>query len=801
MKRIFSVVCLALLFSCTRESPERRIRVEGMLEPVELVRDRWGINHIYAQNQHDLFMAQGYAAARDRLFQFEIWRRQATGTLAEILGERELKRDIGARLFMFRGDMDREMAHYHSDGKEVISAFTAGVNAYIDEIMKTPDQLPLEFKILGIVPGKWTPEVVVSRHQGLLLNVEKELQIGRSVARLGEDMVRDLEWFHPGDPDLEIDPAINPEILFEDLLELYRVYRSPVRFEPSDILPEFRGKAIMASFKETRGDRDYGDHTGTGSNNWVISGQLTKDGNPCMANDPHRLITVPSLRYMVHLAAPGWNVIGGGEPEIPGISIGHNEYGAWGLTLFRTDCEDMYVYELNPENSDQYKYKGKWEDMTIIHETILVKDAEPVKIELRYTRHGPVCYMDQDNSTAVAVRCGWLEIGGSPYLASLRIDQARNWEEFRSACNYFHIPGENMVWADKQGNIGWQAVGIAPLRRNFSGLVPVPGDGRYEWDGYLPIIEKPAVRNPEKGFFATANQNITPPGYPHMDAIAYLWYDSYRGRRINEVLGAGGKLTMEDMKELQTDYLSIPARILVPILLDISFQESTLEREAFERFRAWNYCLDTGSVAAGIYVAWEDMLRHEALEHFVPEEGRDLITGIHLEKIIGWMVHPDTRFENNAVRERDKFMISAFRGAVQSLQERLGRNMDLWQYGQEKYKHAYIEHPLGALVDSTIRSKMDMGPMPRGGNSYTVGATGDDYRQAKGASFRMIVSTGDWDKAIGINTPGQSGDPDSPFYRNLFGPWARDDYFPIYFSREMIDNTLFEKQFLIPADS
>ena len=210
-----------------------------------------------------------------------------------------------------------------------------------------------------------------------------------------------------------------------------------------------------------------------------------------MANDPHRRIAVPSLRYMAHLVAPGWNVIGGGEPEIPGISIGHNEYGAWGLTVFRTDGEDLYVYDLNPENLNQYKYQDDWEDMSLIEETIKVKNHPEETVVLRYTRHGPVTYIDSTNFKAYAVRCAWLEPGGSPYLASLRMDQAKNWEEFRAACNYSHIPGENMIWADKKGNIGWQAVGIAPIRRNWSGLVPVPGDGRYEWDGYLPITDKP----------------------------------------------------------------------------------------------------------------------------------------------------------------------------------------------------------------------------------------------------------------------------------------------------------------------
>ena len=267
-----------------------------------------------------------------------------------------------------------------------------------------------------------------------------------------------------------------------------------------------------------------------------------------MANDPHRKITIPSLRYMVHLSAPGWNVIGGGEPEIPGISVGHNNFGTWGLTVYRTDGEDLYVYDINPENYRQYLHNNEWIDMHSIAETIKVKNQADVEVQLNYSLHGPITLIDTTTLKAYAVKCAWLEPGGAPYLASLRMDQAKSWEEFREACNYSHIPGENMIWADKEGNIGWQAVGIAPIRNNFSGLVPVPGDGTYEWEGYLPIIEKPNTLNPKKGFIATANQNVTPESYTHWNAIGYTWSDPFRGNRINEIISPNDSLTLEDLK-------------------------------------------------------------------------------------------------------------------------------------------------------------------------------------------------------------------------------------------------------------
>ncbi len=471
------------------------VSIDGLDQPVEILKDKWGISHIYAETEHDLFFAQGYSAARDRLFQFEIWRAQATGTTAALFGPREIDRDHGTRLFKFRGPMADEMNHYHPRGVDIITAFVHGVNAYIDEALEDPDSLPLPFKLLGIQPQHWTEEVVISRHQGLLGNIGQELNIGRAVCTIGEDAVRELQYFHPRDPILTLDPMIDCDSLLEnDILHLYTSYRRSMRFEAGDIV-EVAARNSAESYEQIAAtvlaediSLQKHDLDDIGSNNWVVSGDLTQDGWPMMINDPHRAQSVPSLRYWAHLVGPGWNVIGGGEPEIPGISIGHNEQGSWGLTVFGTDGEDLMVYQTNPAHPNQYRYQGRWEDMQIIEEVIEVKGAPSVTVELKYTRHGPVSFEDLDKNLAYAVRPAWMEIGGAPYLASLRMDQAKTWEEFRDATNYSNIPGENMIWADRDGNIGWQAVGIAPLRRNFSGLVPVPGDGRYEWDGYLEII-------------------------------------------------------------------------------------------------------------------------------------------------------------------------------------------------------------------------------------------------------------------------------------------------------------------------
>lgn len=802
MRTSFLGLLLLILWQITHAQPRTYVQ-PAVQDSVEIIVDKWGVPHIFAQNEADLFFAQGYYAASDRLFQFEVWRRQATGTVAELLGPRELKRDIGTRLFQFRGDIEREMNHYHPHGATIIGAFVDGVNAYIKEALADPESLPIEFKLLGTEPGYWVPEVVVSRHQGLLGNIGEELRTGRLVALLGPERAAELNWFHPADPDLHLDHKIDPELLSEDIMELYNAYRRPIEFRPEDLIAGVRNPNEKEYYNLALNDQldweaaQRNAHNDIGSNNWIIDGRHTMSGYPMMANDPHRRLAAPSLRYMAHLHAPGWNVIGGGEPEIPGISIGHNEYGAWGLTVFETDAEDLYVYKTNPDNPNEYWYDGAWEAMRIIRDTIPVKGQEPEIVELKYTRHGPVVYENEDRQAACAVRCGWLEIGGSPYLASLRMDQARNFEEFREACNYSHIPGENMIWADREGNIGWQSVGIAPIRRNFSGLVPVPGDGSYEWEGYLPIIAKPHIYNPEDGIFSTANQNVTPNDYPYMDALAFSWSDPYRGARVEEFLSSGRKHSLMDMMRLQTDYLSIPARTLTPLLEPLEASDERLEKVR-KKLIDWDHRLTQKSVAAAIYNAWERELRSQMENRMAPAEAHRYYSP-QMKKVIDWLLLPGDQFGEDPVAGRNTFLLATLADAVEKLEVKLGQDMTQWQYGQEDYKRVLIKHPLSNAVKPELREKLNVGPAPRGGNSYTVNNTSGNDNQTHGATFRIIVDTGDWDRTLSTNSPGQAGNPDDPHYRNLFDIWVNDQYFPLFYSREKIERVREELIVLEPG--
>lgn len=778
---VYSVI-FSSVFKCMGQASREVVSIPGLSQPVEIIKDIWGISHIYAQNQSDLFFGQGFNVARDRLFQLEMWRLQASGTMAQILGQKALRNDIGVRLFKFRGDIKQEMNHYHPDGEQIITSFVKGINAYIDLTREHSELLPLEFKLLGIKPQPWTPEIVVSRHNGLYRNVTKELSLAKRVQRQGADQVERTSNFHPGDPQLELAQGLDVLLIQNNVLDLYRNRSRSPRFGPEDIvLEDHRNKESVRLLNEHLMEDKIIEQ---GSNNWAVSGEKTFSRYPILANDPHRSQQIPSLRYFAHLTAPGWNVVGGGEPALPGLSVGHNEYGAWGLTIFSIDQEDLYVYETNPENQNQYKYRDNWESMKIIKESITVKGQEEVvTVELKYTRHGPVVFEDVENNKAYAVRAGWLEIGAAPYLASLRMDQAKTWEEFREACSYSLTPSENMIWADKKGNIGWQAVGIAPIRKNWYGLMPVPGDGRYEWQGYLPIKELPHIANPAEGYIATANEDNIPHGYPYR--LGYSWAESFRVNRIKEVLETGKKFTMADMMRLQQDELSIPARNLVPLLKPLK-PDRIWDRMAQEKLLEWNNVMDKNSVAATIYSYWKSRLRANIKELTKSGAYGDVLPRPSLSDVIQLLHAPDSRFGADPITARNTLLLSSLTEAVDKAMKDLGPDMNQWQYGQEKVHYIQLRHMLSRAVNIDLRSKLDLGPLPRGGSGATVNYTGGG-NQTSGASFRIIADVGNWDNSVGTNSPGQSGDPDSSHYADLLEMWADGGYFPLLYSRPRIE--------------
>lgn len=849
-----------LSFQTQKSIVEEKIVLSGIKEPVEIIRDRWGIPHIFALNENDLFFAQGFMAAADRLFQLELWRRQATGTLSAAFGRRFLQIDIGHRLLRFRGDLERELNFYHPRGKEIILSFVHGINAYINYIKEKPALLPDEFRWLGLEPGLWTPEIVISRHNGLYRNATDEIALAQAVYLLGPKKVEELLPFKPKKPDLSKEIHIDLAKINNQILGLYRASRSEINFLPSDIVdseirketadrlsqfqtpsfasifcsPELKKFSLFPtspflitcedkkenllfypfthlhsafnlpvrfSFKVASGyfnPSGSSDFDPGGSNNWVLSGSKTISGKPYLANDPHRALELPSLRTWVHLVAPGWNVIGGGEPALPGVSIGHNESGAWGLTIFATDQEDIYVYQLNPENHLEYFYAGQWEKLKILREKIEIKGESPVEVELKFTRHGPVLYEDEKNHLLYALRAAWLELGAAPYLASLRLDQARSWQEFREACRYFRTPSENLIWADRAGNIGWQAVGLAPLRKNFCGLLPVPGDGRFEWAGFIDPFDLPHKFNPAEGFIATANECNLPPDFPYTPG--FLWAEPFRAQRIREVLSSKDKFELKDMASLQQDVLSLPARALLALLKSLHPEKENLKM-ARSWLLAWDCRLKPESTEAALYAAWQQALMDEVWQRLLPESARRFFPRRSLELTLNFLLKPPKEyFGPEPEKVRDEIIFSSLERAMVELRNRFGGGPETWVYGHEKFHHVLLTHPLSQAVKSQWRFRLDLGPLPRGGDANTVCATSGFYRQTSGATFRFVADLDNWDNSLGTNCPGQSGDYRSPHYADLFLDWAEGKYFPIFYTRAKIMEVAEKIIRLLPED-
>lgn len=749
------------------------LRVAGLQKPVEVLRDRWGVAHIYAQNQHDLFFAQGFVAAQDRLFQMELWKRAGQGRLAELLGPSALQRDINARRLRYRGDMKKEFESYAPDTQAILTAFADGINAYIAETNRAGGPgLPVEFQLAGFAPDAWHPEDCLNRMAAFSMtgNAVSELEHAQAVAMFGAAHATELFDF---DPAVALDPAADMD--FKGL--------SP------DLLRNLVGSDQRIQFPYRQIE---------GSNNWTISGALTESGKPLLANDPHRVIGEPSLRYMVHLVAPGWDVIGAGEPGLPGVALGHNQHIAWGFTIFGLDQQDLYVEELNPADATQYKTQHGWERMETRHETFKVKGAQASEVDLHFTVHGPVLW--QDGKRALALHWVGAEPGTAGYLGSLAIDRAENWSQFEAAIPRWKVPSENLVYADREGNIGEHSAGLAP-ERSWTGLLPVPGAGKYEWKGFVPANELPHFFNPAEGFVATANHRMIPEHYPHN--VGFEWASAYRIQRIRSVLEKAKqdhhKLTLADMQGLQTDVTSLPAAEF-----QILLGTTALKNDASLRsFLAWNTQLTRESTDAALFEVWLEQIRKQLASNLGGRPESRMVMAAHLkdlppDSLFKILKNPSSDyFGAKAVEGRDQLLSAALHAAREELSRLLGPDESKWSWGQlhvVRFRHPVDQYP-GA------REVVDLGPVARPGDEYTVNATGNfggSWEQVSGASYREILDPSDWDRSLAVNTPGQSGQPGSPHYADLLPLWDRGEYFPLVYSRKAVEAAASDRLTLKP---
>jgi penicillin amidase len=795
--------------------PGETLKLPGLAAPAQILVDTWGVPHIYARSEDDVFFVQGFNTARDRLFQIDLWRRRGLGRLAAVLGENFVEQDRAARLFLYRGDMAREWQAYGRNAERIATRFVAGINAYIELARADPTRLPFEFGYFGYQPEKWQPEDVVRiRSHGLTRNLLSEVQRAALACR-GE--LKADGWRVALSPPWEtkmpegLDPCLPPEVLRTFALGTQGVLVSGASGRRSSADAIEPAPLRLARAGDQAG-AEPGTPAGTaapapapapleGSNAWVVAPARSATGRPILASDPHRLHSAPSLRYIVHLNAPGLNAIGSGEPALPGISIGHNGSIAFGLTIFAIDQEDLYVYETHPSSTREYRYQGRWDRMRAVSETIEVRGQRPQTVELLFTRHGPVLHVDRASNRAFALRSGWFEPGMAPYFGGIDYMHAKNFSEFKRAMANWGAPAENQVYADTAGNIGWVSGGLAPKRPNWDGLWPVPGDGRYEWAGFWTGDELPSVLNPAEGWFATANEQNLPAAFPYRDRkLGFEWPPRGRHQRIAEVLAATPKMSIEDSMRLQNDVQSLPARRLQALLRSLKPGEARA-RSAAALLVDWNGQVAADSPAAALFqVWWTRHLQASLRDAVLPRSAAALLGGIDEERLLATLEAAPAQWPRDASASRNEVLERSLAAAWDDMLKLGGSEPAKWRWGQ--LHHVVFAHALANAADGAVQARLNVGPLPKQGGGDTVNQSSFDprtFRQVGGPSLRLVLDVGNWDNSRAVNAPGQSGDPASPHYRDLAPLWLRGEYFPLLYSRDKVEAALSRRIELLPG--
>ncbi|MCS6845797.1 MAG: penicillin acylase family protein [Caldilineales bacterium] len=751
------------------------LNVAGVRAPVTVYRDRYGVPHIFAENEHDLFFAQGYVTAQDRLFQMDFQRRAGAGRLSEVLGEATLDNDRFLRTIGMYRAAQKDLEAISPDTLVYLQAYADGVNAFIAQ---AGDDLPLEFRILGYRPEPWQPldSIVWGKLMAYQLGGNYEIELFRAqlIDLLGPEKAADLLPRYP-----QTGPFIVPP-------EVKRY-------------GGLRGLDLAAAAKLRRFLRADGD--GLGSNNWVIAGSRTTTGKPLLANDPHLGLQIPSVWYQVGLHGGRFNVVGFTFAGVPGIILGHNDRIAWGVTNVGPDVQDLYIEKVNPDNPNQVEFMGKWEDVQVIEEVIRVAGrAEPVVETVRITRHGPImnAVLGDEMAQAEPVALRWTALdGGALWQAFMLLNQARNWEDFRNALRYFDVPSQNFVYADVDGNIGYQMPGRIPIRAKGDGTVPVPGwTGEYEWIGFIPFEELPSVFNPAVGYIATANNQVVPDTYPYL--IGTSWSARYRAQRIVDLINSKDKLSVEDMKAIQGDIRPVTTDIFVPLLDGVTSEDPAVAK-ALELMRGWDRQMHADRPEPLIYHMFLQRLFHrtlgdemaaagdaEMIEEYL-KEFRDEPTQL-LEQLAQDPTNPWWNDVGTPETEtRDQIVAAAFTEAVAELQKSTeAKDPARWRWGEAHY--ANFDHLIFAAVDPLNR--LFNRRVPARGEAFTVNAASQAYPSFvmnSGVSFRSVMDLSDLSAAHMIHTTGQSGQLFSPHYDDMIEAWQNVEYHTMLFNRADIE--------------
>ncbi|HVC33001.1 MAG TPA: penicillin acylase family protein [Chloroflexota bacterium] len=747
------------------------VSLPGLNMDVEVVRDRAGVPHLYAADSHDLYYAFGYVHAQDRLWHMELNRRVALGRLSEIFGETTLVFDRFMRRLGFFHPATAELIALEPDERAVLEAYTAGVNAFLNAHRQ---RLPLEFRLLRSRPRPWEPvdTLAVGKMLSWMLsaNWDSEWFRARLVEQLGVDAAAALEPGYPAGHPLTVAPGVSYAGLSDSLI---------------------------AQFQAAQ--RDLGSLTGAMSNAWAVRPERSATGGAILASDPHLRAQMPSIWYEAHLTAAGVDVAGATMPGVPAVLIGHNQQIAWGITASMVDTQDLFVERINPDDPSQYETPLGWQPLSTRREDIYVRGrAEAVVEEVQETRHGPSLSPLLPGETRLLTVQSPVFRPQKALRGSLRLHAAQNWQEFRAALADWEVV-VNAVYADRDGNVGYQLSGQVPLRGEGTGLLPAPGwDAAYDWHGLIPFEELPSVLNPPSGYVVSANNRLVDDDYPY--PLSHDWIEGFRAMRIEDQLRSRERHTLDDFAAMQLDVYSEAAHQLVGLVADVE-ADNPLSVRALAYLQRWDFCLTPESVAATIYVALRQRLLRNVfgarlgplLGGYVGSAPVEGIAGsLYPSRVGSFMVDllrradpawlaGQTTFESWAELKR-----ASLAQAVLDLREKLGDDMDTWRWGQ--LHQLRFDHPFGRV--KPLDRIFCRGPWPIGGDAdtpcQTALAPGGYAATEWIPSYRQIVDLGNLSNSRSIHTTGQSGLPGSPHYDDFIQPWREGRYHPMLFERKVV---------------
>ncbi len=802
---------------------EGEIKLEGLEGQVDVYRDAMGIPHIYATTTHDLFFAQGYVHAQERFWQMDTWRHIGSGTLSEMFGEGQVKTDSFLRTLGWKNVAEQEWEQLSPEAKAIAQAYADGVNAYLKDHDGTA--VSLEYAVVALLSpdykiAPWTPV--------------NSLTWGKAMA-----------WDLGGNMDDEIERAILLKTLSpEQLAELYPPYPqdypvivstigenvSNVGSQTTNTVSNFQLStfnfqpvAENLSLLETVLGPSGPD---IGSNSWAVAGKLTATGQPLLANDMHLGIQMPSiwiqnsLHCMPKSDACPFDVTGFSFAGVPGVIAGHNDRIAWAFTNLGPDVQDLFIEKVNPENPNQYEVDGKWVDFETRKETINVVGGEPVEITVRISRHGPVISdtygplkddVDPEDPKAVpfkdeagvelpqnyVIALAWTALTpNTPFEAIWGFDQAQNWEEFRTAARMWSVPAQNLLYADVDGNIGYQTPGTIPIRKNGDGTLPVPGwDSEYDWTGFIPFDELPYVFNPESGFIATANNQANPRDYPYL--ITQDWDYGQRAARIVAMIeNAPGKIDAEYIKSIHGDSKSLNAEVLVPILLSVNLDpELATVRDQY--LSTWDYQETADSQATSLFEWFWSNLLTDTFKDDLPEEYWPGGGSRWYVVMRGLIQRPDSPWWDDIatadkVEYRDDIFARAFEETIAQIQKEYGKDPAKLPAWGELHSATFRNQTLGKAGISLIEDLFNRGPFITGGGKSIVNATGwsvgESFEVDWLPSEREIVDLSNLNNSIAIHTTGESGHAYHPHYDDMAPLWANVEYYPMWWEQESIIN-------------